>query len=185
MAQSLGHRSKEKIKNICLYHFVENILTLVVIIDATEFYAIKKRGQITSQRTLEHQIARLYLTYGLNISDRSITERSGFIDLIEKIKWLTEVFLIKDLLLSKGATLNMPFTRPCKHGKGRCLTAKEIKESKSIASLRIHVERSIQRLKSYKFLSGVMPINSLSVANQALKVAGFFCNLMKPLVQKL
>ena len=95
-------------------------------------------------------------------------------------------FLIKDLLLSKGATLNMPpFTRPCKHGKGRCLTAKEIKESKSIASLRIHVERSIQRLKSYKFLSGVMPINSLSVANQALKVAGFFCNLMKPLVQKL
>ncbi|XP_063420928.1 uncharacterized protein LOC134706150 [Mytilus trossulus] len=87
---------------------------------------------------------------------------------------------------SDGATLNMPpFTRPCKHGKGRCLTAKEIKESKSIASLRIHVERSIQRLKSYKFLSGVMPINSLSVANQALKVAGFFCNLMKPLVQKL
>ncbi|CAG2234033.1 unnamed protein product [Mytilus edulis] len=121
----------------------------------------------------------------------------------EENKVLNEKFdnkdeLLKDKLVEKltksnsnvecflglpSATLNMPpFTRPCKHGKGRCLTAKEIKELKSIASLRIHVERSIQRLKSYKFLSGVMPINSLSVANQALKVAGFFCNLMKPLV---
>ncbi|CAC5424673.1 unnamed protein product [Mytilus coruscus] len=123
-----------------------------------------------------------------NISDRSITGRSGYIDLIEKGDHVMadRGVLIKDLSLSKGATLNMPpFTRPSKHGKRRCLTAKEIKESKSIASLRIHVERSIQRLKSYKFLSGVMSINSLSVANQALKVAAFFCNLMKPLVQKL
>ncbi|CAC5413115.1 unnamed protein product [Mytilus coruscus] len=48
---------------------------------------------------------------------RSITERSGFIDLIEKGDHVMadRGFLIKDLLLSKGATLNMPtFTRPCK-----------------------------------------------------------------------
>ncbi|CAG2257184.1 unnamed protein product [Mytilus edulis] len=61
--------------------------------------------------------------------------RSGFIDLVEKEDHVMadRGFLIKDLLLSKGATINVPpFTRPCKHGKGRCLATKEIKESKFI-----------------------------------------------------
>ena len=77
-----------------------------------------------------------------------------------------------------------PFTRSCQHGKRRCLTAKEIKESKSIASLRIHVERAIQRLKTLKFVSGTMYVNSMSIANQCLRVASVLCNFMKPLVSK-
>lgn len=95
-------------------------------------------------------------------------------------------FLINDMLLQRGAYLNMPpFTRACNHGKGRYLTSNEIKQSKNIASLRIHVERAIQRLKSYQFLSGTMYINSISVANQALKLSANFCNFMKPLVKKV
>ncbi|VDI34000.1 Hypothetical predicted protein, partial [Mytilus galloprovincialis] len=209
MAQCLGPLikwpSKEKIKKHMPLSFRRKYPNTRVIIDATEFYVQRPRNPTAQSKTWSNYKSKntFKTLVGItpngafsfisdlwtgNISDRSITERSGFIDLIEKGDHVMadRGFLIKDLLLSKGATLNMPpFTRPCKHGKGRCLTAKEIKESKSIASLRIHVERSIQRLKSYKFLSGVMPINSLSVANQALKVAGFFCNLMKPLVQKL
>ncbi|XP_063437821.1 uncharacterized protein LOC134718901 [Mytilus trossulus] len=208
MAQCLGPLikwpSKEKIKKHMPLSFRRKYPNTRVIIDATEFYVQRPRNPTAQSKTWSNYKSKntFKTLVGItpngafsfisdlwtgNISDRSITERSGFIDLIEKGDHVMadRGFLIKDLLLSKGATLNMPpFTRPCKHGKGRCLTAKEIKESKSIASLRIHVERSIQRLKSYKFLSGVMPINSLSVANQALKVAGFFCNLMKPLVQK-
>ncbi|XP_063400233.1 uncharacterized protein LOC134684853 [Mytilus trossulus] len=209
IAQCLGPLikwpSKEKIKKHMPLSFRRKYPNTRVIIDATEFYVQRPRNPTAQSKTWSNYKSKntFKTLVGItpngafsfisdlltgNISDRSITERSGFIDLIEKGDHVMadRGFLIKDLLLSKGATLNMPpFTRPCKHGKGRCLTAKEIKESKSIASLRIHVERSIQRLKSYKFLSGVMPINSLSVANQALKVAGFFCNLMKPLVQKL
>ncbi|XP_063416866.1 uncharacterized protein LOC134699102 [Mytilus trossulus] len=209
MAQCLGPLikwpSKEKIKKHMPLSFRRKYPNTRVIIDATEFYVQRPRNPTAQSKTWSNYKSKntFKTLVGItpngafsfisdlwtgNISDRSITERSGFIDLIEKGDHVMadRGFLIKDLLLSKGATLNMPpFTRPCKHGKGRCLTAKEIQESKSIASLRIHVERSIQRLKSYKFLSGVMPINSLSVANQALKVAGYFCNLMKPLVQKL
>ncbi|XP_063436631.1 uncharacterized protein LOC134718069 [Mytilus trossulus] len=209
MAQCLGPLikwpSKEKIKKHMPLSFRRKYPNTRVIIDATEFYVQRPRNPTAQSKTWSNYKSKntFKTLVGItpngafsfisdlwtgNISDRSITERSGFIDLIEKGDHVTadRGFLIKDLLLSKGATLNMPpFTRPCKLGKGRCLTAKEIKESKSIAPFRIHVERSIQRLKSYKFLSGVMPINSLSVANQALKVAGFFCNLMKPLVQKL
>lgn len=78
-------------------------------------------------------------------------------------------FLINDLLLQRDAYLNMPpFTRPCKHGKGRYLTSNEIKQSKNIESLRIYVERAIQRLKSYQFLSGTMYINLISVTNLGL-----------------
>ncbi|CAC5410417.1 unnamed protein product [Mytilus coruscus] len=172
--------------------------------DATEFYFQRQRNPTAQSNTWSnHKSKNTFKTlvgitpngafsfisdlWTSNISDRSITERSGLIDLIEKgdHEMADRGFLIKDLLLSKGVTLNMPpFTRPFKHGKGRCLTAKEIKKSKSIASLRINVERSIQRLKSYKFLTGIMPINSPFVANQALKVAAFFCNLMKPLFPK-
>lgn len=123
-----------------------------------------------------------------NISDRCITEKSGFLDYIERGDHVMadRGFLINDLLLQRGAYLNMPpFTRACNHGKGRYLTSNEIKQSKNIASLRIHVERAIQRLKSYQFLSGTMYINSISVANQALKVSAIFCNFMKPLVNKV
>ncbi|XP_063400331.1 uncharacterized protein LOC134684941 [Mytilus trossulus] len=196
MAQCLGPLikwpSKEKIKKHMPLSFRRKYPNTRVIIDATEFYVQRPRNPTAQSKTWSNYKSKntFKTLVGItpngafsfisdlwtgNISDRSITERSGFIDLIEKGDHVMadRGFLIKDLLLSKGATLNMPpFTRPCKHGKGRCLTAKEIKESKSIASLRIHVERSIQRLKSYKFLSGVMPINSLSV--RLLRLQDFF-----------
>ncbi|XP_062598794.1 uncharacterized protein LOC134260234 [Saccostrea cucullata] len=64
---------------------------------------------------------------------------------------------VESKLLQRGAQLNMPpFCRPCQYGKGKYLTSKQIKESKNIASLRIHVERAIQRLESYKFFDDLL-----------------------------
>lgn len=196
--------SKQKIKRRIPLSFRKKYPNTRVIIDATEFYVQRPRNPTAQSKCWSNYKSKTTFKslVGItpngafsfvsdlwtgNVSDRCITERSGFIDLIEKGDdvMADRGFLIKDLLLKKGATLNMPpFTRPCKYGKGKCLTAKEVKESKQIASLRIHVERAIQRLKSFKFLSSIIPVNTLYIANQAVKVAAIFCNLMKPLVKK-
>ena len=176
-----------------------------VIIDATEFFVQRPRNPSAQSRTWSNYKSKntfkalvgispngaftfISELWSGNISDRSITQRSGFLDLIQPGDHVMadRGFLINDLLLQKGAKLNMPpFCRPCRYGKGKFLTSKEIKESKNIASLRIHVERAIQRLKSYKFFDGVMYIKSMSIVNQALRVAGVLCNFMAPLVSKV
>ena len=62
-------------------------------------------------------------------------------------------FTIRDLL-TKKATLNIPpITRKCTLGKEKRLNVNEIKQTRNIAKLRIHVERAIQRLKLFKLLS--------------------------------
>lgn len=59
-------------------------------------------------------------------------------------------FLIRDLLLERRATLNIPpFTKKCSWGKGKHLTAQDVLKTKTIAKLRIHVKRAIGRLKNY------------------------------------
>ena len=55
-------------------------------------------------------------------------------------------FLIEDDLKHYGVKLNIPpaFLKGCDQ-----LTSAEVKESKTIASVRIHVERAIQRLETF------------------------------------
>lgn len=73
-------------------------------------------------------------------------------------------FLNNDLLLQRGAYLNMPlFTSIFNYGKCRYLTSNEVNEKKNIAWM--HVEQAIQGLKSFQFLSGTMYFNPISGAN--------------------
>ena len=83
-------------------------------------------------------------------------------------------FTIRDLLTDKRATLNIPpFTHKCSWGKRKRLNVNEIKKTREIANLRIHVERAIQRLKCFKLLANVISLKLESVFNQMLKVAAF------------
>ena len=107
--------------------------------------------------------------YGGNVSDRYITEHSNFVDLIEEDDdvMADRGFTIRDLLTRKKATLNIPpFTRKCHWGKKKRLNVKEIKQTRNIAKLRIHVERAIQRLKLFRLLGNSIPWTLRSVVNQ-------------------
>lgn len=77
-----------------------------------------------------------------------------------------------------------PFTREWKNGIGRVLTSKQIIETRKIASLRIHVERAIRRLKSFKMLGGILPLNMKNLSSAMLRVAAAICNFMPPLAKK-
>ena len=88
-------------------------------------------------------------------------------------------FNLRDLVTKRNATLNIsPFA------KGKQLSTKAYTKTRQIASLRIHVERAIQRMKTFRLLQAVIPISIAAVANQTVFVCAALCNLLKPLVKK-
>ena len=64
------------------------------------------------------------------------------------------------------------------------LTAAEVNESQSIASVRIHVERAIQGVKKFRVLRNEIPLSFHGYVNQVWTVSCMLCNFMAPLIQK-
>ena len=86
-------------------------------------------------------------------------------------------FIIADIL-PQGVTLNIP---PFK-GSPEQLTPEEAEETAKIASVRIHVERAIGRVKNYHILDGVLPLSLAPVANQIFTVCSLLTNFLPYLV---
>ena len=87
-------------------------------------------------------------------------------------------FNIRDLLLRKNAFLNIPA-----FSDGKQLSGRAVGNSRKIASLRIHVERAMERFKNFKMVRGVIPVhlqlqlqlkNSL---NQVLLICAVLSNM--------
>ena len=87
-------------------------------------------------------------------------------------------FTILDQLKAIGVELNIP---PFLDGKQQ-LSAEEVQQGRSIASLRMHVERAIGRLKNFSILRGVFPLKMARLANQIVSVCAFITNFFPPLV---
>ena len=87
-------------------------------------------------------------------------------------------FLIRDMLARRTATLNIP-----PFSLGKQLSSQAVTKTRRIASARIHVERAIGRLKSFKLLQGVMPLKLHPLFDQIISVCGALCNLDSQLVK--
>ena len=77
-----------------------------------------------------------------------------------------------------GTTLNIP---PFKGTRAQ-LSALETEETKKIASVRIHVERAIQRIKNYHILDGIMPLKLHPLADEIFQTCALLTNFLPPLV---
>lgn len=75
-------------------------------------------------------------------------------------------FTILDQLQDIGVKLNIP---PFLDG-WRQQTAEEVQHGRSIASLRIHVERATGRMRNFTILKSVFPINMARITNQIVSV---------------
>ena len=118
--------------------------------------------------------------YTGHISDREIVLRSGFLD--QKFDNGDSVmadkgFTVQDLLPS-GVGLNIP---PFLGSQGQ-MSAEDVVKTQSIASLRVHVERAINKIKNFPIWDGVVPLNLFSVVNQMWTVCAVLCNLQKPII---
>ena len=84
-----------------------------------------------------------------SISDVELTRHSGFIEKIDGKEGISIMadrgFTIKDQLEAIGADINIP---PFLNRRAQ-LSSEDVSKGRNIASLRIHVERAIGRLKHF------------------------------------
>ena len=111
--------------------------------------------------------------YTGSISDREIVVRSGLLDLPfqEKDSIMADKgFTIQDLL-PLGVSLNIP-----------PLPANDVVRTQEIASLRIHVERAINKIKNFHIWDGVVPLHQFGVVNQRWAVCAILCNAQSNII---
>ncbi|XP_053389776.1 uncharacterized protein LOC128552744 [Mercenaria mercenaria] len=118
--------------------------------------------------------------YPGSISDKQITKKCGIVDLCEEgdAIMVDKGFLISDLTTPRGVELIIP---PFKKKKKQFLPH-EVEATKTIANLRIHVEREMERIKNFRIVQGTMPITMSSQATKIWKICVSLTNFLPPLV---
>ena len=157
-----------------------------VVIDCTEI-----RVQVPSSLLLQSQMYSSYKSgktlksligtvsfvsalYTGSISDKEITRCCGILDLLEPNDnvMADKGFNIGEMLTSRRVSLNLP---PYLSSGGQ-FSSKEVKETKTIAKLRIHVERTIRRIKEYHIYDTPIPLSLLGTVNQHWTVTCLLVN---------
>ncbi len=117
-----------------------------------------------------------------SISDVELTSTSGFLTTLKDKPGISIMadrgFTIKDMLEELKIELNMP---PFMEGRKQ-LPAEEVQDGRTIASLRIHVERAIGRIKNFNILKETIPISLARLTNQIVHVCAFLSNFHPALV---
>ena len=116
-----------------------------------------------------------------SISDVELTRVSGFIQKLEGRSGMSRMadqkFTIKDMI-KIGVDLNIP---PFLEGQKQ-LPAEEVKKGRQIASVRIHVECPISRIKNFSILKGTSPLSMMGLTNQIVCVCAWVSNFQPTLV---
>ena len=116
------------------------------------------------------------------ISDVELTRVSGLLDKLADKPGVSVMadrgFTIRYQLEPLNIKLNIP---PFMEGR-RQLPAEEVKSGRRIASLRIHVERAIGRIKNFSILKNTLPITMARIANQIVSVCAWLTNFQPALI---
>lgn len=120
--------------------------------------------------------------YTGSISDKEITRCCGILDLLEPNDnvMADKGFNIGDMSTSRRVSLNLP---PYLSSGGQ-FSLKDVKETKTIAKLRIQVERAIRRIKEYHIYDTPIPLSLLGTVNQLWTVTCLLVYFQGPLILK-
>ena len=115
-----------------------------------------------------------------SISDKCLTRHSGVLDLLEEgdSVMADRGFDIEEDLMLRGVSLNIP---PFLRGKSQ-LSEKELIVTRRIASLRIHVERAMERIKNFHIFDKNIPVSLTDIADRIFFVCCVLTNFQGPLV---
>lgn len=118
--------------------------------------------------------------YGGSISDRCLTERSGFLDLLKEGQYILadRGFDISDLLETKGVCLNIP---PFKTGEQ--LSEEEVATTRAIANRRIIIENLIGSAKRNKILADRISSKFWPIINEIVYNIFMIINFKKGIVK--
>ena len=191
--------TKDQVAGTLPSAFREHYATTIAIIDASEIFVETPSDlvlQSTAWSSYKHHntfkflvactpngaisyISPLYLG---SVSDPQLTRDCGFLEKLQGMSGASVMadrgFTIKESLSKLGIGLNLP---PFMEGR-RQLPADEMQRGRSIASLRIHVERAIGRMKQHKILTGVFQLKMARLANQIVVVCAYLSNFHPALV---
>ena len=115
------------------------------------------------------------LAYPGSISDREITKKSGYLDMMEPY---TELLVDKGFNNSNecAAKRNHVVIPPGKRGWSKMLLS-EVTKTNKIAKTWILVEQDIRRLKVFRFIANEVPINMLSYIDDILQICAAISNM--------
>lgn len=116
------------------------------------------------------------------VSDKQITVESGFFDHIYPSDCILadRGFLIDDELSKKVAYLKISkFTK----GKNQ-LPAKDVKESRCISNVRIHVERVIGQLKKFRIIQSTLKISQIDLIDDVMIIIAAAVNMNRSVVSR-
>ena len=169
----------------------------VIIVDCTEFQMEKpssldaQSACYSSYKSTNTMKALLGITpsgvvsfvselFPGSTSDREITMQSGLLDKLKRGDEVTadKGFNCQDELASVGAVLVTPKFLKDK----RQFSTKETEHNKTIASLRVHVERLRERIKNWHIFDRKIPISMAPVASDILIVVAALSNFLPPLI---
>ncbi|KAF5281935.1 hypothetical protein FQR65_LT14461 [Abscondita terminalis] len=123
--------------------------------------------------------------FGGRTSDTVIVEKSRFLDKLEEgsIIMADRGFKhVENLFIQKNCTL----LRPPSVKSGEKLSKTQVLEAKRIASLRIHIERVIRRLREFKFLQPHACVHNklIGTMDDVLLIACGLTNIQGPLIKQ-
>lgn len=178
--------------------FLKRYPSTRVIIDCTELFIQKASSLVNQSVTFsnyKHHNTLKFLVgitpagvisfvsegWGGKVSDRELTIECGILDLLEPgdSVMADKGFTISDLLEKRHCKLNIPPFRGIKDQ----FTTEEVFQTQEIAKLRIHVERSIGRVKNFHILEGVLPLTIAPLSTKIFQTCCWLTNLDVPLVQ--
>ena len=120
--------------------------------------------------------------YAGSISDREIVEKSGILDLPfnEGDDVMADKGFTVEDLLTLGVSLNIPPFL----GQSLQMPAEDVVKTQVIASLRIHIERAINKIKNFHIWDRITQLTSFPLVNQMWTVCSFLCNVQNPILSE-
>jgi hypothetical protein len=122
-----------------------------------------------------------------SISDKAITEQSGFYDLITQLKQHGYVKEGDAVMADKGFTiggelkeLGLSLNIPPFSASGSQMSAGDSYKTQKIAKHRVHIERLIAKIKTFQILSNTIPTYLFQSINKICCffnfISRYFCN---------
>ncbi|XP_048749122.1 uncharacterized protein LOC125661232 [Ostrea edulis] len=191
--------SREKILQHMPNDFKVSYPKTRIIIDCTEIFSERPSSLALASKTFSTykshntwkglvgiapngSITFISSLYSGCMSDVEITKRCGLIELMETGDQIMadKGFVLNNVLKDTGISVATPHFL-CADGQ---FTASQIEDNQKIASLRIHVERHIKRVKEYKLLQSTVPLSIAGSVNQLWTVANLLTLFRRPLIKQ-
>lgn len=165
----------------CTEIFIQNPKNLCCKVKTYSDYKSHNTCEVMTGVSPAGNITYISNFYGGRASDKSIFEQS---DLLDKLDPGDAIMVDKGFLIEEICEVNRwKIIRPPFLKNKDQLSKEESDSNAKIASARVYIERSNQRIKNFKILGSKMPVNLVPIINNIFTVICGTVNLSSPILK--